>query len=153
MDRLPTEELKMKKNVLVFTVFFFLGLSAVLGATPGYNFDWDANQEPDLAGYKIYFATFSLLNKSTEAARANPNVRYITLDTSTGTALPLVNGATYFFRLTAYDTTGNESGFNIKSPTEPVPHEISVFFKRGDVNQDGVVDVFDLGIMTKEWDQ
>lgn len=63
---------------------------------------WNANTENDLAGYRIYYGT---------AAGTYPLV----LDAGkvvTYTVGSLKDGSTYFFVLTAYDNSGNESGYS-----------------------------------------
>src|SRR5512139_1743420 len=60
---------------------------------------WDANQESDLAGYKVYYGTAS------RSYGAPINVGNVTTYTLTG----LSAGQTYYLALTAYDTANNES--------------------------------------------
>ena len=62
---------------------------------------WSSNTEPDLGGYKVYYGAAS-------HTYGNPVV--IGLQTSY-TVTGLSNG-TYYFSVTAYDTSGNESGFS-----------------------------------------
>lgn len=68
---------------------------------------WDANTESDLAGYKLYMRHESNPSYDWDApawVTDNP------LATSyEGLNLP-DNGGRYYFVLTAYDTSGNESG-------------------------------------------
>jgi hypothetical protein len=60
---------------------------------------WAANSEKDLAGYKLYVGTSSgVYNRTVDVGKV----------TSYSIALP--KGSTYFFALTAYDSSGNESG-------------------------------------------
>jgi len=60
---------------------------------------WAANTESDLAGYKIYSGTQS-------GVYGTPiSVGKVTSHVLTN----LMNGTTYFFTITAYDTAGNES--------------------------------------------
>lgn len=63
---------------------------------------WDANTEPDLAGYKIYYGTQS---------RTYDTIINIGADT-----IKLLNGfevdKEYFFAVTAYDSAGNESEYS-----------------------------------------
>jgi len=61
---------------------------------------WNANTEPDLAGYKVYYGTA-------------PGVYGAPIDVGnvvTHTVTNLAEKTTYYFALTAYDTSGNESG-------------------------------------------
>ncbi|MFQ5598858.1 MAG: fibronectin type III domain-containing protein, partial [Nitrospiria bacterium] len=62
---------------------------------------WNANTEPDLAGYKVY------VGKSAGTYDTSMNVGNTTSHTVTGLA-----DGTYFFAVTASDTSGNESGFS-----------------------------------------
>lgn len=63
---------------------------------------WNSNKESDLAGYRIYYGT------------ASGNYSYV-LKVSKITTVQVdgfLDGYTYFIALTAYDTSGNESGFS-----------------------------------------
>ena len=63
---------------------------------------WDANPEPEVAGYKIYYGT-------------SPGSYTASLDAGDATSIlisGLQDGATYFFSAVAYDTSHNESGFS-----------------------------------------
>jgi hypothetical protein len=63
---------------------------------------WEANTEPDLAGYKVYMGTASKVYGAP-----------ITLGkVTTFTTAKLTSGRRYFFAITAYDTANNESGFS-----------------------------------------
>jgi hypothetical protein len=63
---------------------------------------WAANGEPDLAGYKVYVGTASgTYDLSGSPFTLSPVTTY------TVTNLPWNN--TYFFAISAYDTSGNES--------------------------------------------
>jgi len=67
---------------------------------------WTANTEPDLAGYKVYYGTSSgvyttVIDVGLTATPATPS----------HTIYNLTKGVTYFFNVTAYDTSNNESGF------------------------------------------
>jgi hypothetical protein len=63
---------------------------------------WDANLEPEVAGYKIYYGTRS---GSYTASLDAGNATSILLS-------GLQDGATYFFAAVAYDASNNESGFS-----------------------------------------
>lgn len=72
--------------------------------------NWAMNSESDLAGYIVYYGTasrtYSLMSTSIGLAG----------DGSTGTPsriiTGLLNGQTYYFGVTAFDATGNESTFS-----------------------------------------
>jgi hypothetical protein len=59
---------------------------------------WTANSEADLAGYKLYVGTTS-----------GVYTRTIDAGNATAYAITLPKGVTYFFSVTAYDRSGNES--------------------------------------------
>jgi Fibronectin type III domain len=93
---------------LLFTVSLFPAMAVTLA--------WDANTEPDLAGYRIYYGTSpSLPNQSIDAGNA------------TSTIIPnLQEGQTYYFTATAYNTSGLESAPSIQiSYTVPTPVNFS----------------------------
>ncbi|MFG0251957.1 MAG: M12 family metallo-peptidase [Phycisphaerales bacterium JB038] len=73
--------------------------------------DWADNGEPDFAGYDVYRATSSggPYTKITANSQANS-------DYSDG---GVVNGTTYYYVVTASDTTGNESGYSDEAFATP----------------------------------
>jgi hypothetical protein len=59
---------------------------------------WSANGEADLAGYKLYVGTSSgIYNRTVDVGKV------------TSYSISLPKGVTYFFAVTAYDSSGNES--------------------------------------------
>ena len=73
---------------------------------------WDPNQEPDVAGYKIHYGTYSGTYQHTV------DVENFTSCTVSG----LEEGKTYFFAVTAYDTHDNQSDYSAEVMyTVPVP--------------------------------
>jgi hypothetical protein len=74
-------------------------LTTAAGALPPITLLWNANTESDLAGYKVYVGTSS-------GVYSNP----IDVGNVTSFVVPgLTSGIQYFFVVTAYDTTNNES--------------------------------------------
>ena len=61
---------------------------------------WNANSEPDLAGYRIYYGT------------ASAPYKYLVDVAAPTTAIPGLNGVTYTYVLTAYNTAGAESQYS-----------------------------------------
>jgi len=75
---------------------------------------WDANGESDLAGYKIYYGT------SSKSYAGSVDVGNATSYTLTG----LTQGQTYYIAVSAYNTSGSESGYSSEVSgvaTEPAP--------------------------------
>ena len=63
---------------------------------------WDANTEPDLAGYILFFGTSS--GSYANSIDTGKNTEY----TVTG----LAEGTTYYFAAKAYNTSDNQSGYS-----------------------------------------
>jgi hypothetical protein len=85
---------------------------------------WDANTEPELAGYKIYWGT------SSGNYTSSKDVGKTTTYTLTG----LDEGKTYYFSATAYDGSSNESGYS---------NQIFYTVPYSDTDGDGVPDYQD----------
>ncbi len=73
-------------------------------------FAWDANTEPDLAGYKVYQGSES---------NSYPNAVLRTIPAGTETLiLQVENEGTYYWIFTSYDTSGNENDKVLSYPYE-----------------------------------
>ena len=69
--------------------------------------EWDPNSEADLAGYKVYYGTAS----RTEG----PYAEAVVINDKNTTDLELaLSSNTYYFSLTAFDHSGNESDFSVE---------------------------------------
>jgi len=64
--------------------------------------EWDTNTEPDLDGYKLYYGS---------ASRSYGYIIDVGNQTSF-TIVDLVEGETYYFAVTAYNTSGYESTYS-----------------------------------------
>jgi hypothetical protein len=99
---------------------------------------WNANSESDLAGYTIYYATASHSGACPSGYTNNQyagNVTSYWFDS-------LTPGQTYYFQLTAKDTSDNESGCSTS------PGEVSKLITyRSDLNVDHGVNVLDFGVL------
>ena len=91
------------RKVFVASVF---GLCAFLvphgvqsATTNSATLQWGANQEPDLAGYRVYHGTTSNDFPNAQDVGKITNHQYTNL----------VSNKTHYFVVTAYDTSGNES--------------------------------------------
>ena len=96
-----------------------IALAIILMATAAHaatiQVSWNANTEADLAGYNVYYGTAP--GAYGEAISTSETSQLLTLTPSEGT--------TYYFAVTAYDTSGNESDYSeevslfIPDPTAP----------------------------------
>jgi len=91
-------------RTLVLVAVLFTSLTIVCGTSrsswPIFRISWNDNIEEDLAGYKVHYGT-----RSGEYTYAIDVGNFTSVDI--GEFIP---GMTYYFVVTAYDTSGNESG-------------------------------------------
>ena len=97
-------------SILVTTISIFIGIIASNATAAQVTLAWDPNTESDLAGYKIHYGTAS------NSYSVHIDVHNVTTYTVTG----LTDGQTYYLAATAYDASGNESGYS-NSVTYGVP--------------------------------
>ena len=89
----------MKK---LFTILAILAIAGIAQAAT-VQVTWNPNTEPDLAGYRLYVGEASgQYGEPVDVGNVTGHVMEITPQ----------HGATYYFALTAYDTSGNESGYS-----------------------------------------
>lgn len=89
----------MKKLLTILAILAIAGIAqaATVQVT------WNPNTEPDLAGYRLYVGEASgQYGEPVDVGNVTGHVMEITPE----------YGATYYFALTAYDTSGNESGYS-----------------------------------------
>jgi len=100
--------------VRALVVFLLLLLTLLVRADQSVTLAWDPNPEPDVSGYIVYFGN---------ASRNYPyhtNVGNVT----TATVYGLQEGLTYFFAITATNTSGLESDYS-NEVTNAVPNDIT----------------------------
>ena len=83
-------------------VCIIVGVTASNASAAQATLAWDPNTESDLAGYRIHYGTAS------GSYTVHTDVHNVTTYTVTG----LTAGQTYYFAATAYDASGNESGYS-----------------------------------------
>lgn len=89
----------MKK---LFTILAILAIAGIAQAAT-VQVTWNPNTEEDLAGYRLYVGEASgQYGEPVDVGNVTGHVMEITPE----------YGATYYFALTAYDTSGNESGYS-----------------------------------------
>jgi len=138
--------IKIKFLIFLFgCVFFCLVGSANAGTA---KLTWDANTESDLQGYKIYYATSS--HAGTCPADYTSSVSVSDDANQAYWMDSLTPGQTYYFQVTAIDTSANESGCST------APGEVSKLITyRGDINDtpDHAVNSNDFTILASHYGQ
>ena len=96
--------LRMRKSIwLIFSAIIMSFFGGVLTAhSAQVTLAWDPNPEPDIVGYRVHYGPASGSYRVHLDAGLN----------TTYTVANLPDGGTYFFSVTAYDSSGNESGFS-----------------------------------------
>ena len=91
---------------LLFCFSLFIALFSVTASA--YALDvtlaWDANTEPDLAGYKLYYKTDAAGPPYTGTGATEGDSPIDVFDVTQYTIHGLANGVTYYFVVTAYDS-------------------------------------------------
>lgn len=104
---------------------------------------WDQNTESNLAGYKIYYGNSS--RKYTRSVDVKDRTA------TTCTISDLIEGQTYYFAATAYNTSGSESNYSAEViyPTDPETTSVptpknplaACQHKAGDLDSNGMVTI------------
>ena len=85
---------------ILCVLFLFLAVSTADAAY--LDLAWDLNQEPDLAGYRIYYGTYP-----------GEYINFVDVGLTTTYRLDdLLEDVTFYVAITAYDEVGNESDFS-----------------------------------------
>jgi len=99
---LPLFHVRRITLCFVFVVVLLSTIMPVTAYCAQVTLAWDANTEPNIAGYKIYYGTGS------RSYNWFVDVGNVTSYTVTG----LADGSTYYFAATAYDTSNIESTYS-----------------------------------------
>ena len=92
-------QIKIQIKYVLALLLIFLPTTALAASV---TLRWQANQEPDISSYNVYYGTES---RSYGLPIPAGNVTSYTVEN-------LREGSTYFFSITAVDTSGNESGYS-----------------------------------------
>lgn len=90
------------KKILMFTAMFLI-IPLIAWAASNVTFQWDANSESDLAGYRLYQSAVS-------GGQSIGSGWVDDIPAGTETSTIVVEDGTWYWVVTAYDTSGNESG-------------------------------------------
>jgi len=94
-----------------------LALFATLAHCAEVTLAWNPNTEPDLAGYRVYYKT-GYSGQPYDGTGAMEGDSPIDVGNVTEFTLRgLIEGITYFFAITAYDTEGDESDYSSEVST------------------------------------
>lgn len=112
MLKFSAKSLFCATNIIAMVIFVFL--CANFARAGEATISWQANTEPDLAGYKIYYGTST---RDAECPPANyPNK--VDVGQTTSSTAPtyklenLADGQTWFFSVTSYNSSQQESCFS-----------------------------------------
>ncbi len=119
-----------KAAALQLTVFLIVTVAAPPLLAADITLAWDANAEPDLAGYKVYVGTAS-------RTYGTP----VTIGTATTYTITGLAPGTYYFSVTAWNGAGQESGYS-NEVTATVAGSTGC-----DINSDALSNVLDLQVL------
>lgn len=114
------------RRLTLASIFFCMAIGIVSPALARtVTLAWDANTEPDIAGYKVYYRSGSATLPFDGSGAAEGSSPIDLGPKLSATLSGLADGETYHFAVTAYNSAGYESSFsNIVSsapPTAPLP--------------------------------
>jgi chitinase len=127
--------------VVMFTWIIFL-TGQVTCIASNVLLQWDQNTESDLAGYKVYYKTDSS-SEPFDGTGAVEGTSPIDVNSQrSATVSGLDPNKTYYFTVTAYNTSGVESTYsNIVTIPESLPPEVSIVFPANNATVNGTVSV------------
>ncbi len=146
--------MKHKFSIILLLVLFIIIFSAKLALAGSATVSWNANTESDLLGYKIYYGTSPRTGTNPGSGANSPLPKCglcgysASIDVgkvTTYTFNNLTNGQTYYFSVSAYDTSYNESAFSAEVQ-KTIPSGLTA-----DLNLDSHVNSVDFGIMMSFW--
>jgi len=123
--------MKISKWNLITALVVFAMVSSQVTFAAAVRLTWQSNSESDLAGYRVYYGTTS------HSYTANKDVGLSTTTDINGFS----SGVTYYFAISAYDTSGNESALSDEIVAAiPAESQIEVPSKPADSDADGIPD-------------
>ena len=97
-------------KVLIILFVFLFAAKALAGTA---TVSWTANTESDLASYKIYYGTSPRTGTDPKTCgMCGYSTKVDVVKVLTYTFNNLIDGQTYYFSVSAYDTSNNESSFS-----------------------------------------
>jgi hypothetical protein len=131
-------ELGKFKSAILMAALFSLAIFGAGKAQAGSAIiSWNANTESDLAGYKLYYGTSHRNCSHPDANNCGYTTELDVHNVTNHIVDNLPDGQTYYFAVTAYDTSSNESDFSTEG-SRLITAEIE-----GDIIRNHRVDLFD----------
>lgn len=123
--------MKISRWNLITVLVAFAMVSSQVSFAAAIRLTWQSNPESDLAGYRVYYGTTS------HSYNSSKDVGLATTTDING----FVSGATYYFAVTAYDTSGNESALSDEIVAAiPAEQVIEPINRPADSDADGIPD-------------
>ncbi len=130
----------MKSTQMIISILSSLVWVAVASATTNVQLQWDPNTESDLAGYKIYYKADSSAMPLNGTGATEGSAPIDVHNQTSATVSGLDPAHAYSFAITAYNTSGVESGYsNMVTITESAPPSVSLTFPSNNSNVSGTV--------------
>ena len=111
----------MKWLIAIVFSLLFIAQVAICFATGNVGLEWDANSEPDLAGYKIYYKIDSPGEPYDGVGATEGDSPIDVGNITTFTLNGLIEGSIYYFAATAYNTGNLESNYSNEVTTQIEP--------------------------------
>lgn len=106
----------MNKKIKIISLTTIIVLSCIINGqvlAGSATLNWNPNTESDLAGYNVYYGTSPRTGTNPKTcAMCGYTTKVNAGKVTTYTFSNLTNDATYYFSISAYDTSGNESAFS-----------------------------------------
>jgi len=126
--------------VMFFWILSLAGHSTCFATTVA--LQWDASTDPSLAGYKVYYQADSNAVPFTGTGAAQGAAPVLVQNQTSATVGGLDPSHSYYFAVTAYDTSGIESSYsNVVYVPELVSPATSITFPSNNSSVSGIVSV------------
>jgi hypothetical protein len=125
--------------IMIFTAGFFLTNLGMCFAT-NVALQWNASADSSVTGYKVYYQADSSSQPFKGTGAINGTSPIDVQNQTSATINGLDPSRVYYFAVTAYNASGLESAYSNIASISNLPATGPV---KGDVNDDGVIDVSD----------
>jgi hypothetical protein len=119
MKNLACNSTKQKLSTMIFGLTLLLMSVANVSFAKDVTLTWDANQEADVAGYKVHYGTSSGTYTGAEANTGPSPIDFG--NTTSATFVGLDDTKSHYFTVTAYNVNNQESSYanEVNAPVQP----------------------------------